>query len=174
MNPDRQYISEGGERKLLTDALKENYSSILNYLWWLCSDADLAKDLTQDVMVKAILKYRQFRGKSSFRTWLTRIAGNHFRDWLKKKKSDNYPNPDILPDRNSTEDEIIRMEKSAAVRQALSELPLRYREPLVLKYFRQFSYLEIAETLSVPVGTVRSRIHNGTEMLKKPLEEFYG
>ncbi len=174
MDPDEQYILEGGEKKLLTDSLKDNYESIVNYLWWLCSDADLARDLTQDVMVKAMLKYRQFKGNSSFKTWLARIAANRFRDYLKKKKPGNWSDPDMLPDRHTPENEVIRKEKTDAVRQELAKLPLKYREALVLKYFRQFRYEEIAEALAVPVGTVRSRIYNGTAMLKKPLEEFYG
>lgn len=174
MDPDGQYIFESGKRILLASALKDNYGSILNYLWWLCSDADLAGDLTQDVMVKAMLKYRQFKGKSSFKTWLIRIAANRFRDFCKKKKPGNWSDPDMLPDSHTPENEAITREKTNAVRRALAGLPLKYREVLTLKYFRQFSYEEIAEALAIPAGTVRSRIHNGTAMLKKPLEDFYG
>lgn len=148
--------------------------------------ADDAEDVFQDAAVRALRAIRSFSGGSAFPTWITSIARNAALDRLRAaaarpavsldaraenrplppepRLSDDpvFPNPAPAP----APDAALRAEeRAAAVREALAKLPEGTRSALVLFYFRQMPYAEIAAALGVPVGTVMSRLHNGKAQL---------
>jgi len=134
-----------------------------------------AEDVVQDAFVQAYLKLPSFAGGSSFYTWLYRIALNgaisrrrkrrgatveHTRDLAANEPADTTEPPT---------DRLLRDERAAQVRRALSELPDEFRVVLVLREMEGCDYDTIAKILELPIGTVRSRLHRARLQLKTQL-----
>jgi len=135
-----------------------------------------AEDVVQEAFVQAYLKLPSFAGGSSFYTWLYRIALNgaisrrrkrrggasleHTRDLAGNEPADTTEPP---------HDRLLRHERAAQVRRALSELPDEFRVVLVLREMEGCDYETIAKILELPIGTVRSRLHRARLQLKEQL-----
>ncbi len=140
----------------------------------LLGDPHEASDAAQDAFLKAWRKLHTFRGDSSFRTWLTRIALNAAASRRRtaarrgtRTGLSPAPREDVrvaAPDAAALCDE-----RDRAVRAAVAGLADDYRAVVVLKEFEELSYEEIATVVGVPVGTVRSRLHRGRAELKRRL-----
>ncbi|NNJ27547.1 sigma-70 family RNA polymerase sigma factor [Alienimonas chondri] len=140
----------------------------------LLGDPHEASDAAQEAFLKAWRKLDTFRGDSSFRTWLTRIALNAASSRRRtaarrgtRTGLPTGPREDVrapAPDAAALCDE-----RNRAVRSAIAELPEDYRVVVVLKEFEDLSYEAIAEVVAVPVGTVRSRLHRGRAELRRRL-----
>ena len=144
---------------------------ILKYLIKLTLNEHDAKDLTQDVMVKAIKNIKSFdNSKASFSTWLIAIAKNLWLDSVRKKNvrekffkksKENFQEVSI-----NQVDSFIENEE---VLRALKTLSDKVRIPIIMQYNLGYSYEEIAKHLKIPIGTVKSRISNGVKTLRKEL-----
>ena len=149
---------------------------------------DDAEDVFQDAAIRALRAIRRFSGGSAFPTWMTAIARNAALDRLRaaavsldaRAENPNLPTEPRLSDDPSfpnpapapAPDAALRAdERAAAVREALAKIPEATRSALVLFYFRQMPYAEIAAALGVPIGTVMSRLHNGKAQLQKLLSD---
>jgi RNA polymerase sigma-70 factor (ECF subfamily) len=165
-------INDQGRIRSLKELLVENYGYVFRFLAKMCGDAETAKDLTQDVMVRAIVSHGRFRGRSKFSTYLIAIAANLYRDGKRRKTTlplDELPegsDPDASPD-----ERIVAMEDEERMRASILKLPLKLRQVLVLRTESACSYEEMAGILGCPVGTVRSRLHNAVDKLKTMMEE---
>ncbi|NLY89474.1 MAG: sigma-70 family RNA polymerase sigma factor [Firmicutes bacterium] len=158
----------GGKRgeEALAALLQANYRIVLGYFLKLTQDPELAKDLTQETMVRAIKNLRKYRSEAKFSSWLIAVGSNFYRDELRKKKaelkmSDGYLS--VLEKQEETE--------TVDIKRALLELPVEKRIPLILKYYYDYSYREIAAALKIPLGTVRSRLHSAVRQLRERLTE---
>ena len=159
--------------------LRRYQNPVYAYVCRLIDDPMEAEDLTQDVFVKVFRKVEGFREDCSFKTWLYRIAANESsnrRRWFSRHRSrevsESVQNSlaDRLPDPGrSPLDEIEHREHREILNDALRALHPRYREAVVLRDIAGFSYNEIAETLGISLGTVKSRILRGREALKRYL-----
>jgi RNA polymerase sigma-70 factor (ECF subfamily) len=112
-----------------------------------------AADLMQETWLRAVRHLSLFRGQSAFRTWLTGIALNCYREWRRKHMRD-FPvdDPDARPSPAKWSDEI------AAIAQVLALLPYEHREAIVLHDIEGFTHEEIAEALEIEPGTSKSRL----------------
>src|SRR5262249_22126288 len=150
-------------------------------------DTSDAADATQEVFLKAFKGIRKFRGGSSLKTWLYRIAIrealNH-RRWFKRHLQKNV-SIDAEPDeghvRLEIEDEVATpfeqlasREIQGAVQCALAGVPEVFRSAVILRDLEGLSYEEVAEVLECSVGTVKSRILRGRRSLKDLLDPFLG
>lgn len=131
-------------------------------------DRDLCQDVVQDVYITVYQKIHQLREVAAFKGWFTRIIVNRCRAELKHQ-------PQLLEDH---EEEVARMAASAEpldeqleVRQALESLSQLDRTVLTMREVMDLSYQEIAETLEIPVGTVRSRIFNARQRLLSTIQK---
>ena len=140
-------------------------------------DADEAKDLVQDVFIKAYVNIRGFDADRRFSPWLYRIAHNEFVNALKKKTKERanvslfdfdvlFPSVKLTA-KETADDAVRRHELKRALEGSLDRIPQKYREPLVLYYFEELDYKEIADVLRIPVSTVGVRLQRGKAMLKK-------
>ncbi|MDP4094729.1 MAG: sigma-70 family RNA polymerase sigma factor [Bacillota bacterium] len=160
-----------GDRNALAEILYDNYSFTYKFLVKLTYNSTLAEDLTQETMLRAIEKIHLYSPeKSKFSTWLLTIAQNIYVDYTRKHKYEqNYENiEDLIPALYS-----IKGEQNDSIRsmlEALKNIPGDTRIPIVLKHYYGYSYEEIASIMSIPPGTVKSRIHNGISLLRKELE----
>lgn len=155
----------------LAQLLQDNHIFVLKYLIKLTLNEHDAKDLTQDVMVKAIKNIKSFdNSKASFSTWLIAIAKNLWLDSVRKKNvrekffkksKENFQEVSI-----NQVDSFIENEE---VLRALKTLSDKVRIPIIMQYNLGYSYEEIAKHLKIPIGTVKSRISNGVKTLRKEL-----
>lgn len=153
----------------LTDLIAQHQGPLFAFLYRMCGDSHVAEDLLQETFVRAIRASARYRPEASVRTWLFSIAANLVRDrWRRQsRRGENLPLDDaLLPAPGTPEQQVLHGLETEAVRKALLVLPLEQRSALVLRYYHDLTYEEIAQTLACPIGTVRSRIHNGLGRLK--------
>lgn len=138
-------------------------------------ERQLAHDLVQETFVKAYLNLAKFRAQASFATWLTRIALNTANSYFssaefKRKLRSTKLDDAILTDEALPTDLTERDLLCDQLRLAVASLNAKYRDVIVLCSFNNFSYEEAAETLAVPVGTIRSRLNTARLKLREVLQ----
>lgn len=151
---------------------------VYNLAWRLSNDPEEAADLTQETFLRIHRHLGKFRGGSTLKTWIYRIALNHCRGRLGRKRSWQplaEETERTLPDpRRGPEERALAHDAERRVASALAALPRRYAEAVVLCDLEGLPYQEIAEVLGVRIGTVRSRIARGRERLRRVLEKAEG
>jgi RNA polymerase sigma-70 factor, ECF subfamily len=169
-----RFVDADGRSVSLREALAGNADAVFRFLLKMSGDEEKARDLAQDVMVKAIVGFRTFRGRSSFRTWLLAIAANRYRDDLRRKRPLRLEDDDSAHDEGRATDEVVRRLDAERALRLVAGLPLKKRAALVLRLESGLSYEEIARILACPVGTVRSRIHEAVESLRVQMGVSHG
>ena len=163
--------------------LRRYQGPVYAYVCRLIDDLSEAEDVTQDVFVKVFRKVGSFREECSFKTWLYRIAAresSNRRRWFSRHRlrevalsiSQGRPSEyaEMLPHPGKGPfEQTERREHRDILNEALRQLDPRYREAVVLRDVCGLSYNEIAETLGISLGTVKSRILRGREALKRRL-----
>ena len=164
------------------DILVVKYQDRLVYsVYKFCKDFELSQDITQEAFVKAYKSIDKFRGESSFYTWIYRIAINTAKNYFSNKSrgAETY-NEDVLDNAlsdmslNSDNPETLLAaeEMKDAVNQAFQNLPDEIRSTLSLREYDGLSYEEIAKVQNCPIGTVRSRIFKGRELINEPFSKL--
>ena len=140
---------------------------VFNYLLRLVGDREDALDLSQDVFLKAYQNLRKLEDAGKFTGWLFRIAHNEAYSLLRKRR----PDGEILrePKTGEASARMFPMELSLAVQSAISRLSHDQREAVLLKVYQGFKFEEMAEILSCPVSTVKSRLYTALDLLKQTL-----
>ena len=143
-------------------------------------DRDETEDLMQVVFMKVFQSLRQFRGESTFTTWLTRIAINvgrsHLRSRLSRKNgmetaARQMPEPIPL---TTPEDSVIKKERHQLLAQGLRTLPQTQQRAMWLRYIKELSYREIVWEMQAPLGSVKIWLYRGRHQLKRALEKQLG
>ncbi len=135
----------------------------------------IAEDLTQEIFLKCYKSLATYKGKSSIKTWLWRIAINHSKDYLKSwynqrvKVADNF-NLIINERRDSVDQTIIQQDEDAQLAYCVMQLPIKYREVIYLYYYEECSIKEIAAVLEVNSNTIKTRLRKGKSLLREMLE----
>lgn len=151
--------ARSGDDGALNDLLRRHSDRLASVCRSVVHDRQLAQDATQETLLRIVRRLETFDGRSRFTTWTHRIAVNASLDQLRTLRRVPPPTDDlesVSVERHTSEPESIV--DRLAVRQALGVLPDDFRIALVLREFHGLSYQEISEALSVPIGTVRSRI----------------
>ncbi len=178
---DRQISAEivaacrSGDRdafRALYDIYKDRVYSIALYFFH--GDPAAASDATQQVFLKLMTSMVQFRGDAEFTTWLYRLVVNVCMDAARRKKSDAVASDrsqlEMVPGAASQEDDYVRAQMASSVRAAVSALPPKFRITVLLRYFEDLSYEQMAEALHCSMGTVASRLSRGHRMLAERLK----
>ncbi|SFK22760.1 RNA polymerase sigma-70 factor, ECF subfamily [Halobacillus dabanensis] len=168
MDSERIRRAQAGDQQALAALLKAHYSFIVKYVWKMSGDEQLAYDVTQDTIVKAIQKIQQFKHKSTFSTWLIQMATHTYIDYKRKQKRSRRIDEKAIqewknPQAQNTRDELYD------VQEALWVLDDHYRIPIVLKHYYGYDYQEISSMTNVKAGTLKSRVHYGLKKLRKEL-----
>jgi RNA polymerase sigma-70 factor (ECF subfamily) len=159
--------------RALYEAYKDKVYSIALYFFH--GDEAAASDMTQQVFLKLIHGIAQFRGEAGFTTWLYRLVVNACMDGARRAKPRAMAAcvaVDALPGPDSQELDFAREETARSVRAALSALPVKFRLPILLRYFEELSYVEMAAAMNCSMGTVASRLNRGHKMLAQKLESL--
>ena len=169
-----------GNPKAYNELMKLYRDPIYFMLYEKVGDQELAKDLTIEALGKAFKKLHLYTPDYTFSTWLYTVARNNCIDYLRKNKlptisidkmmldedgkrntfdlKSNDPNPEKL---------MITRQRTAILRQIVDQLKPKYRDLVKLRYFKELSYEEIAETLKIPLGTVKAQLYRSREQLFK-------
>jgi RNA polymerase sigma-70 factor (ECF subfamily) len=150
-----------------------HFERLYNFACWLTHDRQEAEDLVQETYAKALKGFSSFQPGTNFRAWIYRILRNAFlssRAGLKATPTvplDFEGEEDVLPAvRETPESILLQRSDEQLVRQALEQLPVTYREILLLCEVEEMSYQEISTTLVIPMGTVMSRLSRARKALR--------
>jgi RNA polymerase sigma factor (sigma-70 family) len=127
-------------------------------------DRDSARDAVQDGFANAVRQRGSFRATGSLEAWIARCVINAAHDMTRGRHDDDAAVPD-------GESPVSEPGADSAVRDAVRQLPLRQREALFLRFYLDFDYATIAETLDIEVGTVSATLHGARAALARALEE---
>ena len=176
-----------GESAAFEVLVADRSGEIYGLLYRLTENPEEARDLTQETFLRAFQNIGHFRGDADLRTWIYRIAINQARNrwrWWRRRRRDATVSLDA-PDGpygqplhatlraeqgEDPEQQTLARERERALRSALKTLGSSYREAVVLRDIEGFSYEEIAVTLEISIGTVKSRLSRGREELRRKLE----
>jgi RNA polymerase sigma-70 factor (ECF subfamily) len=170
------------------DQLVQKYREhLFSVIYNMTSNREDASDLTQDTFIKAFQAIGRFKGKSSFFTWIYRIAINTTMTFLKKRSRRRYisyenideevSNSEIferLTAKNRTETGALVQELQEKLNDSLQKLSPKHRTVVVLHEIEGLGHAEIAEITQTSVGTVRSRLHYAKQQLQTYLKDYLG
>ncbi len=155
--------------------LMERYKNdLLHFLIRFVGSRAAAEDVFQESFLQIHISAETFDPTRRFKPWLFTIAANKGRDWHRKHSKRTVMSlsqevggegegtrfVDLMESEQDLPDaQLLDSEQTACIREAVDELPSHLREILLLSYFQQMSYLQIAESLQIPLGTVKSRLH---------------
>ncbi|MEH7356795.1 sigma-70 family RNA polymerase sigma factor [Neobacillus drentensis] len=134
-----------------------------------------AEDIAQDVFLKCYEKLKDFRGDSSYKTWLYKITVNKCKDYKKTWSFRNIIVTDVIStfqksSNGSFEQEVFMKEAKQEISIKVLSLPVKYREIIILYYYEHLSLAEISKLLNINMNTIKSRLSRGKKMLEKPLK----
>jgi RNA polymerase sigma-70 factor (ECF subfamily) len=152
------------------------FDQLYNFARWLTRNTEEAEDLVQETYVKGLKGFSSFQLGTNFRAWMYRILRNTFltsRTGLRVTMSvpldPEQDGPEPAVENDTPETILLRRSNSQLVVSAIDDLPVHQREALLLCDVEEMSYQEIAETLSIPVGTVMSRLSRARRTLRDHL-----
>jgi len=155
------------------------FASLYNFAHWLTQNREEAEDLVQETYVKGLKGFSSFQQGTNFRAWMYRILRNTFltsRTGLKVSSTvrleDEEHEERVMPATTDTPESLLlaRLDQEA-IQNAIQQLPIHFREVILLCDVEEMSYQEIGDTLAVPIGTVMSRISRARKALRDLLAE---
>ena len=159
--------------KLFEQTVLPHLDAAYNLARWLAGNDHDAQDVAQEASLRAFRYFGSFRGENA-RAWLLSIVRNAFYTWLRKNRPEktveiNDETLDIEDSSANAETVSPQFADADAVRRAIGDLPVEFREIVILREMEGFSYKEIAELAEVPIGTVMSRLARARKLLRKSL-----
>ena len=152
------------------------FDSLYNFARWLTHDSNDAEDLVQDTYLKALRSFALFQPGTNFRAWIFRILRNNFLSSCSKLErrmtvamDSEEDGPELAADTKTPETILMNRFNSQLMQRAIDDLPVHYRETLLLCEVEEMSYQEIAEVLSIPMGTVMSRLARARKAVRESL-----
>jgi RNA polymerase sigma-70 factor (ECF subfamily) len=164
---------QAGDQVALAALVIRHHAPLLGYLYRLVGDRHLSEDLVQETLLH-VLRQRTYQSARPFKPWLYAIATNLARDYFKSAAARTSGREgdseeallQLYDDEPSPEERALAAEQGSEVRAALAQLREEYRVVLVLRFYQGFSLQEIAESLHIPLGTVKSRLSVGVHRLR--------
>ena len=183
MNSEKSLVNlvKKGDKKAYNVLVLQYQDRLVYSVFKFLKDFELSQDIAQEAFVKAFKNIDKFRGDSSFYTWIYRIAINTAKNSLSSKFRSSEIYDDDLMDLKLSEsavtvdnpENILEADQLRnLMMDAIQNLPDDIRTTLSLREFDGLSYEEIADVQNCPIGTVRSRIHKGREILDKTFSKY--
>ncbi|MBN2182671.1 MAG: RNA polymerase sigma factor [Sedimentisphaerales bacterium] len=138
------------------------------YMFCACDNWDDADDMTQDCCLRALNAWGQFNGRASRQAWLFGIARRTRADWFRQKRRRNVTvHPDNMDKLQKVEAEKSNINEIEKIWNVIKDLNTEQSEVIHLRFAAGLDYAQIAHTLGIPIGTVRSRLHRGLKAVKE-------
>jgi len=152
------------------------FDRLYNFAHWLTQNRDEAEDLVQETYAKALKGFSSFQPGTNFKAWMFRILRNTFLNSRTGLKAATVPfdpseeDPALPVENHTPETILIDRTRREIMQTAIEELPVVYREVLLLCEVEEMSYQEIAATVAIPIGTVMSRLSRARRLLRQAVE----
>lgn len=166
--------AQSGDRDALITLLRDVESHVYRTAFYMVGNEHDAMDAAQEALIRIYTKINSYEEKALFKTWVQRIVTNICIDKFRRKKptvSIDEHNMNFSTDSN-IEDELISADIAKDIREAIDKLPEHHRTVVVLRYLQDFSYNEIAESLDLPLNTVKSYLFRARHQLQDLLHEY--
>jgi RNA polymerase sigma-70 factor (ECF subfamily) len=170
-------VSERPSAELFEELAMPLFDSLYNFAHWLTQNREEAEDIVQETYLKALKGFGSFQLGTNFRAWIYRILRNSFltsRSGLRVSRTvplETEEAPIVVAALETPESILLERATQDRVQTAIKDLPVNFREVLLLCDVEEMSYQEAAETISVPIGTVMSRLSRARKALRQALEE---
>jgi RNA polymerase sigma factor (sigma-70 family) len=160
-----------GNTAALEALVRQYHEPIHAYIVRMGGDYHIAADITQEVFIKVCRYIHQYKPDLSFRPWIYTIASNTYKDYLKKAYVQrDVPGlemeDDVAVTAETPESTFLKNSEREIIAEAFKRLAENYREVLILRYYQDLKLEEIALTLQIPVGTVKSRLSTALHKMK--------
>lgn len=175
---------QAGDRRAFEEIFNMYRDDVFRFSYLVVRDTSLAQDVVQEAFLKVFRSIGKFQFRSSFKSWLYRVAVNEAITILRRRriKEDLEAIPDANRGRDSAnlardwqpEEAVLESEERRLLRWAIGQLDPVHRSVVVLKYFHEFSDTEIAAVIGCPPGTVKSRLHRARELLRNAMARQMG
>jgi RNA polymerase sigma-70 factor, ECF subfamily len=170
------FSERGDSLEIVMDAYGEE---IIRLCYTYVKSWAVAEDLTQEVFLSVYKNQSQFKKKSSIKTWIYTIAINKCKDHLRTWHHRNvmlseFVTKFVKNKGNSVEEEVTQTEENSELTQMVMQLPLKYREVILLHYYKDFSVKEISAVLGCKETTVKTRLFRARALLKVEISEERG
>jgi RNA polymerase sigma-70 factor, ECF subfamily len=172
--------SKAGNQDAFAQLVQRHQRRVFNLVFRMLQQYEEANEVTQETFLAAWQGLPAFRGDARFSTWLYRIAYNCSLKQLEQRKRDIVLQAAIQAEQplqqescdERAEAEMEAHERQMLVREHLSMLPAKYRIVLVLRHLQELTYEEMAEILTMPIGTIKTHLFRARNLLKERLESF--
>jgi RNA polymerase sigma-70 factor (ECF subfamily) len=160
-----------GDQDAFAELVYTYQDAVFNLCYRMLYERTEAEDAAQEAFLRAYLNLQRYDPSRSFKTWLLTIASNHCIDRLRRRRlkwlslEDPLPNMSLSADEPEPEDVTILNERSRAVQELLSQLAPDYRAAVVLRYWYDYSYTEIADILDTTESAIKSRLFRARQIL---------
>jgi len=164
-----------GDQDAFSELVYTYQNAVYNLCYRLLSERTEAEDAAQEAFLRAYLNLKRYDPSRSFKTWLLTIASNHCIDRLRRRRltwlsiEDPLPNLSLSSDEPEPEDASMMRERSAELQSILDELSPEYRSAVVLRYWYDYSYNEIADILDTTESAIKSRLFRARQILAEKL-----
>jgi RNA polymerase sigma-70 factor, ECF subfamily len=162
-------MSLPGKQRTVHRLVDEHYTALYRYAYRLSGSSADAEDLTQEAFCKAQLNLTQLRETHRAKAWLFSILRNAYLHRLRSDRQERCVSLDGIGDLAESLPEPLPPVDPEQLQHALDELPEVFRTPVILYYFEDFSYRDIAEQMDLPLGTVMSRLARAKAYLRERL-----
>jgi RNA polymerase sigma-70 factor (ECF subfamily) len=172
--------SQAGNEDAFAQLVQRHQRRVFNLVFRMLQQYEEANEVTQETFLAAWQGLPSFRGDARFSTWLYRIAYNCCLKQLEQRKRDKALQAAVQAEQIFQQEscderaaaELEAHERQALVREHLSQLPTKYRIVLVLRHLQELTYEEMAEILTMPIGTIKTHLFRARNLLKERLESF--
>jgi RNA polymerase sigma-70 factor (ECF subfamily) len=169
---DAQFVKarQQGDQDAFAVLVQKHQRRVFNLSWRMLQDYEDAGEITQEAFLAAWQGLPAFRGEACFSTWLYRITSRCCLRRLERRKRERSLHAAIqaeqILEKKQAEDILERRNQQAIVREQMERLPDRYRVVLLLRHFQELTYEEMANILSMPIGTVKTHLFRARHLLK--------
>lgn len=167
-----------GEQKSYAELMARYRDAIYFMLLKMVNNRDDANDLTIETFAKAFQNLEKYKPDFAFSTWLFKIATNNCIDFIRKKKLKTFSIDQVTGEDGESsrpweiagtaptpEESLIKKQKTSLLKNVVDKLPVRYRKLVIMRYFEELSYEEIASQLDIPLGTVKAQLFRAHNLL---------
>ncbi|MFC5471629.1 RNA polymerase sigma factor [Cohnella suwonensis] len=166
--------AQAGDREALVSLLREIENQVYRTAYYLLNNEQDALDASQDALIRIYTKIGSYEEKAQFRTWVQRIVTNICIDKFRRKKPsvsiDEHEM--VFQAHDDVETEVLSAYAAEEIREAIGKLPEHHRTVVVLRYLQDFSYNEIADSLNLPLNTVKSYLFRARQQLQVLLHDY--
>jgi len=172
--PELVKAAQAGDRDALITLLREIEAHVYRTAYYILGSEQDAMDASQEALIRIYTKIGSYEEKALFKTWVQRIVTNICIDKFRKMKPtvsiDEHEM--VFAASHNVEEEIVTGYLAKDIREAIDKLPAHHRSVVVLRYLQDFSYHEIAESLNLPLNTVKSYLFRARQQLQTLLQDY--